>query len=352
MSRLQMFFRISLLFGILGLVGCSTTTTDPLSSPPAQMGENICLEVSAAQHADPVAAGRSAAKSLRAKMGEDPPHAVLVAECFDGKAEKQKVLKGIASVFPKETIFGFATYGSFTQDGCLDRDSVALLGIGGKGIAVSALLQENLGIAGLTMEKDAELLQARLTDAGSSLAQSLPRCSQDRLLILMADAHSPKNQFLVEGVQQVMGRDYPITGGSANKNAGQTYVYFRGQVFEDSAVAMLLSGDFTQAMAGRVAKDNDRVISTADTGTREALDELEGKPFAMLAFNCAGRMGKLDRIEDELDAMQSSLGKDIPLFGCYCAGEIGPADQSETKPDVLSSGVGWHVMLTALGRDL
>ncbi len=76
---------------------------------------------------------------------------------------------------------------------------------------------------------------------------------------------------------------------------------------------------------------------------------MKSKPFSVLAFNCAGRKGKLDNIADELAAIQSVIGNDIPLFGAYCAGEIGPADVAG-KETTGSSGVGWHVMFTVLGR--
>jgi len=71
---------------------------------------------------------------------------------------------------------------------------------------------------------------------------------------------------------------------------------------------------------------------------------------AVLAFNCAGRRGKLRDPEDELAAIQEVLGKKLPLFGCYCAGEIGPVDASERTSDALSGGSGWHVMFTVIGR--
>ena len=103
-------------------------------------------------------------------------------------------------------------------------------------------------------------------------------------------------------------------------------------------------------MAGRKAQDNDAVVSTAADGAAEALAKLKGKPTAVLAFNCAGRRGKLKKYEDELAAMQTALGKDLPLFGCYCAGEIGPLDSTENTPDTLSGGSGWHVMFTIISR--
>ena len=48
-------------------------------------------------------------------MGQTPPHAVVLAECFEGRAQKKQVLKGVCSVLPKEIVFGFSTYGSFAQ---------------------------------------------------------------------------------------------------------------------------------------------------------------------------------------------------------------------------------------------
>jgi len=121
-------------------------------------------------------------------------------------------------------------------------------------------------------------------------------------------------------------------------------------MYQDSALALMISGNFHLTIAGRQAKDNDRVISTAKEAAAEVLAGLGGKPVAALAFNCAGRRGKLKNFEDELAAIQEALGKDLPLFGCYCAGEIGPLDTSEKNPDVLSGGGGWHVMFTLIGR--
>jgi hypothetical protein len=308
------------------------------------------MRVASANNTDAFEAGRRAAAQLRDKMGDTPPHAVVLAECFEGRAQKKEVLKGVCSVLPKDVVFGFSTYGSFGQEGCLDLDSVSLLGISGDGIVVSAALQRDLGIAKLTMEENEAELTERLRAGGSGLAAKLLRSDKDRLMVIMADAHSPKNQLLLDGAQQVMGKDFPITGGSANKNAGQTFVYFQGRMYTDAAIALMLSGDFDVSMAGRQAKENAKVISSAADGANEVMKNVKAEPFSVLAFNCAGRQGRLDNIEDELDAIQGVIGNDIPLFGAYCAGEIGPADIAEKDPDALSSGVGWHVMFTVLGR--
>jgi len=299
---------------------------------------------------DPVAAGKAAAEALEKAMGDVALEAVIVSECFEDREPKQKLLEGICSVLPSEVVLGGATYGSFTQQGCTDFDAVCLMGIGGAGVGVSARLVTDMGTAKLTFEQDQDLIRQKLHAAGSQLASKLRRTDKDRLLILIADAHSPKNQYLVEGVQQVLGKQFPITGGCANKNAGQTFVYFGGKMHADAAVALMLSGDFQVALAGRQANEEQKVIATAHEGAAAALKAVQGDPVCTLAFNCAGRRSKLSSYEEELAAMQKALGKDLPLFGCYCAGEIGPVDNPDEPSDALCGGSGWHVMFTIIAQ--
>jgi len=325
---------------------------DAWASPPAAPGGQIVLRVVSVEdeEGDPTAAGKAAAGALVEAMGGTPLLAVVVSECFEDREYKEKLLAGLTSVLPEKLIVGGATYGSFTQAGCSDFDSVCLLGIGGEGVSVAAALVTGLGTSKLTFEEHQELIQTRLRTAGAALVRKLRRSDRDRLLILIADAHSPKNASLVEGVQEVVGKRFPITGGSVNKNAGQTFVYFAGRIYEDSAAALMLSGDFSVSLAGRMAKDNEAVIRTAGEAAREAMAAAKGKPLAVLAFNCAGRKGKLDNIEDELAAIRAALGtSELPVFGCYCAGEVGPLDASEKQGDALAGGSGWHVMFTVIG---
>lgn len=326
---------------------------DAWSTPAAKAGGPIVIKVVMVEDEDenPVAAGKRAAEALRKAMGGVPLKAVLISECFEDRENKLKLLEGLRRALPADILLGGATYGSFTQEGCTDFDSVCLLGIGGDGISVAAGLVTKLGTAKLLFEDKRELIEKRLRAGGEKLAAKLRKTDNDQLLILVPDAHSPKSQYLVEGTQRVLGDGFPITGGCANKNAGQTFVYFRGKAHADSAVALMLSGDFKVALSGRMAKDNDGVIRSANEGAAEALAQFKGKPLGVLAFNCAGRRSKLKNYEDELAAIQKALGKRLPLFGCYCAGEIGPVDSlEEKKPGVLSGGSGWHVMFTIIGR--
>jgi hypothetical protein len=343
---------------VLAMSGCGKSITNPVSSPPASAKGDIVIKVASDDglsikqtNQQPYVAGYRAAKKLKGRMGNIPIHAVIIAEYFEDKSAKSKALDGVCSVFDRSIVYGFASYGSFGQDGCSDNDTVRIIGIGGAGIQVTAALEKKLGVSKLTIEDDLEELQKRLQEAGSSISAKLPKTDDSQLMILIPDAHSPKNAFVVEGAQEVLGKDFPITGGSANKNPGQTYVYYQGQMYTDSAIAFMLSGDFKVSLTGRKAKENSKVISSAGEGFAEAIANLDAQPIAAFAFNCAGRKGKLDNLEDELAAIQKEFGKSTPIFGTYCAGEIGPADVAVKPGGVLSSGNGWHLMVTVIGKE-
>lgn len=321
----------------------------PLARPDGELVMQVVMVED--EEGEPVAAGEAAATALKKAMNGVSLKAVIISECFEGKAYKEKLLSGLSKVLDPDLLYGAATYGSFTQQGCTDFDSVCLLGIGGAGVGVSTALVTELGTAKLSFDEHEAAIKQKLHAAGKTLGDRIRRHPADRLLILIPDAHSPKNQYFVEGVQQTVGADFPMTGGSANKNAGQTFVYYRGRMYQDSAIALMLSGNFQVSLSGRLAQENDAVIRTAREAAAEALGEHAQRPLAVLAYNCAGRRGRLDNMDDELSAMQEVIGKTVPLFGCYNAGEIGPLDPSEKRTDAFCGGSGWHVMFTMIWQD-
>ena len=81
----------------------------------------------------------------------------------------------------------------------------------------------------VSMETENELLKQRLGDGGRAVIGQIPNAKDSDLVILMGDAHSPKNQYLLDGVQSIIGKNVKVTGGSISKNNGLTYVYYRGK---------------------------------------------------------------------------------------------------------------------------
>ena len=275
---------------------------------------------------------------------------IFVSECFEDREYKDVLLAGLKQSLPAEKIFGGATYGSFTQEGCTDFDAVCLWGIGGPGIDVATSLVTEMGTSKLSFDENEQLIKEKLHAAGQKLVDGLKQSNDDRLLVVFGDAHSPKVQYLVEGVQKTLGPKFPITGGCANKNAGQTFTYYKGDVYEDAAIALMLSGDFGVTQSGRQANECETVIRSAKEGAQEALDKAMNKtPIFVTAFNCAGRRSKLDKYETELEAIQAAIGE-LPMFGCYNAGEIGPVDDPDWPKTVTCGGSGWHVMYTIICR--
>jgi len=301
----------------------------------------------------PREAGIAVAKALLKNMGDTKLKAVYISECFEDEEFKTAMLDGIKSVLPAKLIFGNSTYGSFTQDGMSDFDCVALLGMGGKDLEVKIALAEKIGASKLTLENDEAEIKKKLEAAGANIAKQLEKCPNAKVLYLAADAHSPKNTFFVDGIQSVLGKKFPMTGGSANKNAGQTFIYYEGKAYKDAAVGAMLctKAKVKIAMSGRLAKDNDAVIATAIDGAKEALAASGKNVLLMTVFDCSGRRSRLKKVSDELVAIQSQLGKKATLFGCYNAGEIGPLDVEEKDKEALCGGGGWHAMFTVISTE-
>ncbi|MDA3925975.1 MAG: FIST C-terminal domain-containing protein [Kiritimatiellae bacterium] len=332
------------------LTGCMTANKTAMTTPPAKAGGAIIMKTAMVEEENAFQAGVTAATKLKTSLKGAQPHAILMVDCYDSKTAKQQAIAGVATIFSKELIFGGAVYGMYTQEGALDTDGLSLLALAGDGIQVQAALTEKMGAAGLSLETEKDAVISALNAGGANLAGKIANASSADFMIVMADAHSPKNQYLIDGIQKVAGKELPITGGSCNKNAGLTYIYYRGALYKDAAVALAISGEFKVAQSGRQAKSNDKVISTAKEGAATAVKALKAKPMALIAYDCAGRMGKVKNLDDELNAIKGSVAPSVPIFGCYCAGEFGPADSTLNKSDGTSTGRGWHVMFSVMGK--
>jgi hypothetical protein len=276
--------------------------------------------------ADPVAAGKAAAEQARKALGDKPAKVVLVFQSYP-RAEQAKVLEGIAAVFDKGITHGCSGLAAVTDKGNPAGKAVGLLALGGD-IEVAAALSPT--IAG------------KHHDAGKALAEKLPKMANARLLILFGNCHVDSNKRLVEGAQEVVGKDLPIIGGAASGPA--TDSYFQGAVAPDTAVGILLGGDFKVAACSLGGSENNEVVlRTAGEAAKTAAAELKGKPAAGFVFECTGRCGKIKNLSDEMPILQGALGKELPLIGFYGSGEIGPENGVWT-------GFGYHIVCCLIGQ--
>ena len=337
------------------LSGCLTITESKENIATAfPVKEGTVKAVSATvENVDAYKAGKAAAHRIKARLGGTTPHVLVVVDSYGKLAQKKDVIDGVASVFDRDIIVGGAVYGVYSQDGAFENDGVGILAFAGDGVQIETALVEKMNAAGLSMEKDKAKLTKMLGNAGAKLAMKLPNAKSADFMFMMADAHSPKNQLFLDGIQSVVGKKLPITGGSNNKNNGLNYVYYRGGFYQDAAWAMTVKGvNFVVKQTGLQAKTNDAVIATAKKGATRVSNELsraKAKPFLLTAVDCAGRMGKLDDLNDELAAIKKAIGPNLTVFGNYCAGEYGVAETKGKKTDA-AVGRGWHVMFSILGE--
>ncbi len=328
-------------------VGCGGDKPAETPEPVAKLA-SLVFRTAIVENEDPAKCGQQAAEKLQAALGDTKPKVVFMTECFEDLAAKEKALAAVCKVFGADVVVGGATYGMYTESGTRDVDAVGLLAIAGD-VEVKIGFVEKMGAKGLSMEDDLAKLTTVLGAAGESLGTQLA-CDSGAMAMVLADAHSPKNDLFIAGLHKSLGKPFPITGGSVNKNAGQSYVFYKGKCYEDAAIGVMLAGNLQVGMAGRNAKRtaSDVVLKTAGEAVAVALKTV-AKPTLVISFDCAGRMGRLDDVADEQTAISKALPKGTVLFGNFCAGEYGPADQSEPGKGEFSSGRGWHCMITAIG---
>jgi len=160
---------VVLMFGVLLVSGCKKPS-DPAGADAGKNGD-IVIQSALAEDEDALKAGTAAAEALKKAMGDTAAKVVLVTDCFDDKDLKTKVIEGVTSVFSKDIVIGFAGYGSFTQGGAQDTDTVGVLGIGGDGIDVQTALVTEMGAKGLSFETDKDKLAKALGDGARKLAK-------------------------------------------------------------------------------------------------------------------------------------------------------------------------------------
>lgn len=276
--------------------------------------------------ADPVAAGKAAAEQARKGLGDKAAKLVLVFQSFPGPQQAQ-VLEGVAAVFDKAIIHGCSGLAAITTQGNPTGKAVGLLALGGD-VEVAAASAKVAG---------------KHREAGKAIAEALPKMANARLLIVFGDCHVPRNKDLVEGAQEVLGKELPIIGGAVSGPSGNSF--YKGEAVPGVAVGVLIGGDFKVAARSRGGSDSEEtVLRTAGEAAKAAAAELKGRPVAGLLFECTGRRGRVKNLADEMPILQEALGKDLPLIGFYGGGEIGPDEKG------VWTGFGYHIVCCVIGQ--
>lgn len=145
-------------------------------------------------------------------------------------------------------------------------------------------------------------------DAGKRLAESILEKNGEKpsLLMIFIDGLAENGAAVVRGIQEVLGDNFPIMGGSAGDDFKfeKTYQYHQGKVITDSVVGVALTGEVSFGMGvkhgwepiglpmtvtkadGAVLKEVDEkpAISIYEEHFGKRADELVKEPLARMAY--------------------------------------------------------------------
>jgi hypothetical protein len=239
---------------------------------------------------DPVKAGAEACQQAIDQTGE---RADLIVVFSTVAYDQKKMLQGVRSVSKEIPLVG-----------CSDSGEITIEGPVSKHVAVMALRADNiefsLGVGGGT-DKDSHKAGAEAADKVKKKAKG-----DLSLFVMLLDGLAENGAAAVRGVQEVLGKNFPIMGGSAGDDFlfQKTYQYYNDEVLENSVIGIGLSGKFsfgvgvrhgwepiglpmkvTKAVGSKLIEINNRpALSIYEDYFGKKAEELIKEPIARMAY--------------------------------------------------------------------
>jgi hypothetical protein len=145
------------------------------------------------------------------------------------KAGLENLLKGVAEAVGTDILVGCTTDGEISDRG-ISAKSAVLAGVVSNQIDFEVVMTENIG-------KDAQKAGERLAEQFSLSATYIQ---------LFSDGLTANGCEILKGVQSVLGKAIPISGGTAGDDGRfvRTWQFAGNRVFSNAAVAIGFSGSF------------------------------------------------------------------------------------------------------------
>jgi hypothetical protein len=191
----------------------------------------IWAGVGASAHKDYRIAAREAIIEAKANLGKHKIALAFLFSCFEYSSPY--LLRVIASYLGNIPLIGVSSLAVFTHKGMFRR-----------GIAVALLSLENTSFSCARIEA---LKEKPLFEAGQILSEELLRgfrASPRVLGIVLSDGLVYNNHPFFSGLQQRLGKSFPLIGacGSDNLRFYRTYQYFNQECLSNGCVALLWGG--------------------------------------------------------------------------------------------------------------
>lgn len=146
------------------------------------------------------------------------------------------------------------------------------------GVVVMAIASDQIDFfAGVGGGVSADSFRAG-AEAAKDVLKKSPKAP--KLFILLPDGMTGNGAAIVEGVQSVLGKNFPIIGGSLGDDYRfeKTYEYYQDQVLTDSVVGLGLWGDFSYGFGIKHGWETVGLPMKVTKAKGTLLQEVNGKP--------------------------------------------------------------------------
>jgi len=164
-------------------------------------------------------------------LGDLKPQAGLLLSEID--ADHQVLLDGLSRAYPGLELIGCTTDGEFSSLAEQQEGSNLLILFASETVKIRAGL-------GRALSKDPEKATREAVDEAT---QNLP--SKPKLCLMTPDSLTTSGVAILQGLKKVLGKNFPILGGSAGDSSEfqRTYQFYKSQVVQDTIPLLLFSGD-------------------------------------------------------------------------------------------------------------
>jgi len=177
---------------------------------------------------DATKAGAEAAKQALSQTGNK---ADLVIVFSTVAYDQEKMLEGVRSISKEIPLVGCSDSGEITTEGPVSK-YVAVMAISADKMKFTIGVGKGVG--------------ADSHKAGAQVAKDVEKKAEEdiSLFVMLPEGLLGNGSAIVRGVQEVLGKNFPIMGGSAGDDFAfkKTYQYYNDQVLTDAVVGVGLSG--------------------------------------------------------------------------------------------------------------
>ena len=212
-------------------------------------------------------ATKAGAEAAKIALEETGGKANLIVVFSTVAYDQKKMLDGVRTVSKEIPLVGCSTSGEITTEGPV-----------AKHVAVTALSLDKIKwTVGVGKGTDKDSFQA-----GKEAAQEVKNKAKEELslFVMLLDGLSENGAAAVRGVQAVLGKQFPIMGGSAGDDFlfKKTYEYYNGEILENSVVGIGLSGKFSFGVGVRHGWEPIGLPMKVTKAEGAVLKELDNRP--------------------------------------------------------------------------